>query len=478
MVAIFAAWNALCICLGVRIDAGGFHSGWHFVDPELLKSHLWESLYYLHSQPPGYNLLIGIVLKLFPSSYLAVFQAIYVVIGAVLYLATYALMRKLGVDLKPAFILSTVFMMSPAYVAFEAWLFYTFPVACLLVLSALSLIYYFETSRAVYVAAFNACLFCVCMMNAMFHLVFYAAIVTWLVLAMPKCRRQTLATACLPLVLICAVYFKNYKLTGMFTSSTWIGLNVASNRTNNVPIAEREELVREGKLTKVSLVEPASDPLSFPQQYFVNTSGITFPGWAALRNQDGSPNRNQFGFVQVSRDYMRDTMFLLRHQPRYFVHGIVDSVYHYFMPPLVSGTGFYKEGAKLKGMAWLYAIYDSVDRRLVIHRGGGDPMVLFPVLIIYLLSTLVWSCKLAFSRVAAGSNLTESRRRTVQYMCFIIGFVMVVGWLNAVENNRMRFSTDPLSVVLFGLCCKSIQASIQARTTPRTRETVSAAAAT
>ena len=35
-----------------------------YLDPLLLKSDLLKSLFYLHSQPPIFNLFLGIVLKL------------------------------------------------------------------------------------------------------------------------------------------------------------------------------------------------------------------------------------------------------------------------------------------------------------------------------------------------------------------------------------------------------------------------------
>ncbi len=51
---------------GVRFDARPILHFYQFVDPQLLKHRLLESMYYLHVQPPGLNLYIGIALKLFP----------------------------------------------------------------------------------------------------------------------------------------------------------------------------------------------------------------------------------------------------------------------------------------------------------------------------------------------------------------------------------------------------------------------------
>ena len=54
---------------GVRFDARPILHYYQFVDPQLLKHRLIESMYYLHVQPLGLNIYTGIALKLFPQSY-------------------------------------------------------------------------------------------------------------------------------------------------------------------------------------------------------------------------------------------------------------------------------------------------------------------------------------------------------------------------------------------------------------------------
>ena len=45
--------------LGVRFRCSAVLHFWQFVGPELLKYRLLESLYYLHIQPPDFNLYKG-----------------------------------------------------------------------------------------------------------------------------------------------------------------------------------------------------------------------------------------------------------------------------------------------------------------------------------------------------------------------------------------------------------------------------------
>jgi hypothetical protein len=54
--AVFVVSRIAYYLLGVRFDARPILTFFQFIDPELLKHRLLESLYYLHIQPPGFNL--------------------------------------------------------------------------------------------------------------------------------------------------------------------------------------------------------------------------------------------------------------------------------------------------------------------------------------------------------------------------------------------------------------------------------------
>jgi len=83
--------------LGVRFDARPVLHYYQFVDPELLKHRLFESLLYLHIQPPGWNLYTGAVLKFFPKSYPAVFHFVYLLLGLGIWYLFTASDRRIGI---------------------------------------------------------------------------------------------------------------------------------------------------------------------------------------------------------------------------------------------------------------------------------------------------------------------------------------------------------------------------------------------
>ena len=66
LLTVFAVSRIAYYLSGVRFDARPVFTFFQFADPELLKHRLLETLLYLHVQPPGFDLYVAIILKLFP----------------------------------------------------------------------------------------------------------------------------------------------------------------------------------------------------------------------------------------------------------------------------------------------------------------------------------------------------------------------------------------------------------------------------
>ena len=129
---VFVLSRIIYYLLGVRFDARPVLHFFQFVDPELLKHRLLESLYYLHIQPPGFNFYVGVVLKLFPNAYPAVFQAIHLALGISICWLTYYLMSVCGVNSWLALTLTSLFIVSPGVVLFENFMLYEYSLVFLL----------------------------------------------------------------------------------------------------------------------------------------------------------------------------------------------------------------------------------------------------------------------------------------------------------------------------------------------------------
>ena len=135
MAFIYAFLLVFWLALGIRFETYPLYAFLHFLDPELLRTRLLESCWYLHIQPPLFNFFCGLVLKTGAASAPILFHALFIVMGFLAYVAIFLLMIRLSVRPGSALVFSTLFVASPAFVLFGHWLFYTLP--CLLLLTLL-----------------------------------------------------------------------------------------------------------------------------------------------------------------------------------------------------------------------------------------------------------------------------------------------------------------------------------------------------
>ena len=132
-----------CVGVGVGgqvryIDPLG--SFWQIVDPSLLKTHLLQSIWYLHAQPPLYNLLLGVALKVFGSHFGTVAHGAQIGVGVVIALSLYAALIVIGLSRWWATGTASLFVVSPSALLYENWLFYEYLVLMLLLLATLAFV--------------------------------------------------------------------------------------------------------------------------------------------------------------------------------------------------------------------------------------------------------------------------------------------------------------------------------------------------
>jgi hypothetical protein len=127
LVALFIVSRALLASTTGKLSMDPLTFYWQYADPKLLREDLLRTIFYLHSQPPLYNLYLGLGLKLFPKNYSAAFAACQYLISLGFSVALFELMRRLTVPKTLAFLLAAAFILSPPYLSYEHWLFYDFP---------------------------------------------------------------------------------------------------------------------------------------------------------------------------------------------------------------------------------------------------------------------------------------------------------------------------------------------------------------
>ena len=375
-----------------------------------------------------------------------VFQALFTLAGLCAYLLIFALMRRLGVSRLLAFLLCVWYVVSPSAILYEQWLFYTMPLTLLLLLSAWTFIRFLDTDKTGWLFGFFLTLFGLCGTQSAFHLLYFAFLIGWLTRTRRAQWKRIAAVALVPFSLILAIYVKNEIVFGQFTASAWLGMNTAINRIDYVPVPERERLVAAGKISPVALQKPFSALEEYPEAYqTIPAQFADIPALAAARKSSGHVNYNHYGFIEISRQYGKDTRYILTHSPRALLRGGAKGWILYFCSSN-DYLFFYEETEKTPLLRVENSVYDHLFYGRLPHRGVclflliGSPLV------------LLYAVRAVRSKKIV---LDETQRCLLCYLVFTIVYVALVGnTFNATENNRIRFMTDPFALVLLGFAAQ------------------------
>ncbi|MBN2464216.1 hypothetical protein JXD38_01135, partial [candidate division WOR-3 bacterium] len=432
---------------GVRFDASSLPWFWQYIDPALLKANFTQSLWYLHSQPPGFNFFLGAVIALFPGHEPVVFAISYLLAGLILTAALYLLFDELELPAALSAALSAIYVASPACVLYENWLFYTYPTTVLLLLGALFWQRFARRGRFLDALLLFVCAGLLALTWSLFHLAWLLGLALALLLFRRRDWRKVLAAAAVPVLIVVLWYGKNLAQVGEFTGSTWFGMNLSKMTNSMLAIPERRSLYDSGRISAVSEVPPFSEP----DKYSGLVSKPEPTGIPVLDQEmkpSDVPNFNNSLYVSVSRQYGRDALRIIATRPAAYLRGLAESYLLYFLP--TSAYAFLgSNAAHIKGLARFASFLSGRFTNrfapgLRLTRPGryylqGFLNTAWFLIVAYLLVLTLGA--VLFIRPLSSSL----RPSSVFFLWFnVVWMTLVANALEVGENNRFRFVTDPL----------------------------------
>jgi hypothetical protein len=450
---------------GVRFDARPLLHYYQFIDPELLKHRLIESMYYLHVQPPGWNLYAGAVLKLFPQSYPIALHIVHLLLGLAICWLIFYLMRALGVSRWIAFSLAAWFTVSPGTVLFENFMLYEYIVCFLLVAAAAALWRCATPGSFQSLLLFFVVLLALVFMRNFFHLIYVLAILAALIYLSKGVRQRILLAAALPVLVVVGLYTKNWILFGSFSGSTWLGMNMDTITAHQLTSREARDLMGRGVISPVSTLDLGS-PIELYQPYIRMPARTGIPVLDDCVTSTGATNFNCLAFLQVQRAYTRDGLALLRNYPIVYLRSLEAAWFSYFLP--AGDFPFFdlnRPRIRALDRAWNIVFFgqfqDAGDRKelrrlaaqgsavsLVLHT-GIFLMIGFPALWIWGITYLV--------RGVRRDTIDRSSAILIGFLLFNIGYLTAVAnLLSSFENNRYRFPFDAFYLVLLGVALEHL----------------------
>jgi hypothetical protein len=457
LAAVFLVSRLVYFLNGVRFDGDLLRSSWALLDPCLLQTDLFRSLLYLHSQPPFFNLFVGLVLKTGSGNPMVIFRILYMGMGMLLAFSSYETMCRLHVPFWLRITLTIAFVVNPATILFENILFYTYPLALALVASTLFLERFLRTNRLMFAWLFFAVLASIVLTRSLFHPIWFLLTAGGLIFLQRQHRRQILVAAAVPLFLIIAWTLKNQTLFGTANSSSWMGMSLGKMVTAGVPESERVRLVREHTLSLYALRRPFRGIIEYADLMPpLDSTGI--PALDMEMRSTGNTNFNHIAYVRISREYLGDALVLMQLYPEVYFRGIAHAVLIFFRPssdyavlnlnrPSVERVERVVNLILLGQIHYEHAVLETNEGRLElatqVQRTGILIMIMYICVILYNLVT-AWKCVRARSTPDALCVVSTFILCTILYVAFV-GNTVEIG-----ENNRFRYMVDPLFMILLG----------------------------
>jgi hypothetical protein len=429
---------------------------WQYLDIETLRHHLAQGLWYDHAQPPFFNFLLGVVLKLSGDAAPLVFSLLLKAISLTNSLLLYHLLRPTAST--PSWVplaITLVYLLSPALLIFETELFYTTFISMLLLISAWFVQRLGDFRRTIpesptnqttsksptkwtTVAGICVPLVLLCLTRSMYHLVCLIALAGLFLFPLRKTPafRPLLAGFLLSAAIVGSWYVKNYLVFDEFSTSSWIGMNMARTVFHDAPVKDS---------TRIEAFEPFSD-LRYYRPFIADSAIRKYAGLDDRdlfdpKKSDSSSNLNAVAYIQVSRQYMTASKTFVKTHPGRYLANVAQSALLFFAP--ATRYPFSEiEAPKIKYYDLLYSFNLT---HFATSKGSNRILVALSALPKLLLYLAVFYILLR--------NAFEEKNISLLSLFALaaIGYVFVVSsFLEHYENMRFRYEVEPLFLLLLG----------------------------
>ncbi|MDQ6696787.1 MAG: DUF2079 domain-containing protein [Actinomycetota bacterium] len=447
----FAVSRALYAAAGVRFRYGQALGYLQFIDPQLIRHHFLQSLWYDHAQPPGLNLVWGVAYRILPHHPDVILWPLLLAVGLATGLLLQRVLVRCGISERSAALLSLLWVASPTAVLVESYLLYTpFEVLALLTIGWLLARLATRVSVRALVALFSVAA-ALALTRTVFHLAWLVALVAFVAVLHRDRWRLVLAASALPLLVVTGWYVKNQVLFDQFNASSWLGVSLSRITVAQLPSAERRRLVANGTLSPYA---------AYPAFTDLETMGIhkplrTGPGRGVplldeRRASNGFANLHQRDYLEVNERSLDDALWVIRHRPGVYAKGLSRSISSTFTAP----SAWFGYGINVDDIG--PAVHAE---RLVLGAWSPPPKIGSPSVGRWRAAEHEWAAVAAYLIALLGvpwQLLHRSRRRpwgpddvVLFYLWATAAFVLVTtAALEFGENNRFRSVTDPLVLVL------------------------------
>jgi hypothetical protein len=441
---------------GRGVSGYELETAWQLLDLRHLGDDPIGAVWYLHTQPPLHNLVVGLVAwtPLPPAGTLFVLYAASLLVTG---LALHALLVRWRIPPVPAGAVVALALASPSLPNTVRIVSYEIPVAMLVVGTLWAIQRYLDEPALRWLLAASATATLGVLSRSLLHPLWLVAVVALVLVARPVPPRHLAAAAAIPLVLVGGWVVKNQVLFDTATTSSWLGFNLQRGVTG--PMADRDvdAAVRDGSVSPQAAQQPWLDL-------------DAYAATAGCRPRHGDPavarpvksldaggeiaNFNAECYLPAYEQAQRDAVALVRRSPRRYVETRV--------PSLAMTYRRVSSGWDLE-RNWLDTLYAPALIEVEYTADMRDwNLPLLPVDELPIRSSLtlaactlvvVGRSALAAARLARRGWRARHRWPADEVVWIVAGWTVLVVVLGSSlvefgENSRFRATVDPLLIAL------------------------------
>ena len=463
------AYLAVCIT-GQVFSVAYLEYGWQIIPWTVLRDDPLGSVWYLHTQPPLWNLAIGGAAKLSPFSDALTLRGLMFVLGFATAWLLYNVLKAFGLRSFTALALTLAMLLNPE--VFQ-WVFgptYELAITFLLVAVVRTAQRFLQNRRGSDLVWCSVSVTALVLTRSLYHPLLIVILLAALIAATRRhvSWKPILVSCAIPVVLVGGWMLKNEVLFGRATLSSWLGMNLQRSTLPILPTAELNAMHDAGELSDIAVIGhfgnydlyKDSMPPCTPTH---DHPAVSMPGHA---DPEGTiiPNFNYECFLPIYDKSYHDFWAVATKYPSVWYEGRFVSTKITFATSTVNG----RSGSVL--MRGLDRVYRLARLDVTAHQSGetwGMPLVglssfdfsaslmtagLYLVLTLYAVVVL-WRWLVAWRRRRRSpSALDDDPHRRV-----VLGTILVVALLSLCtvvvgvvaelgEQARFRSVCDPIAL--------------------------------
>lgn len=437
LTSVFTLSRIVFYVSGVHMDLEFIEAASQCIEPALLKDNLWESIWYLHAQPPLYNLFIGLILKFSPVNYAISFQIVYWLIGYVHTVALFKLLRALRINDILSMAVALFCTISATCILYENWLMYSYVELVALTISALLFVEFLRTTSVKILFLFFLTLSLLALTRSMFHLLWFLIIMA-AIFAMCSNRLMILKAAALPLFLLLFWYGKNFVLFNKFTASTTLGMNISRIAMPHSGIAKYSPLD-----TVTNYYRFISKTEKYKHVAVLHKILNEKPaGFKTI------PNYNHIDYIEANDQFFQESLQEIKSNPGKYFSSVLKAGTLFFNP---ATDQYWISEENRERIKYYTAICSLQFPNLLYKKLTGRYLygLFLPALVAWVIGILLIIyilCMHFFHK----RHIPKRHIWILFYILFNIIYVAVVSnFLEYGENNRFRFTTNAFMFVIY-----------------------------